>query len=46
MKKQVPADYFLLTFTKLAQFRALAFGHQGTVYDLLLRCAWDRFPPL
>jgi hypothetical protein len=41
MKKQVPAEYFLLTFTLPAEFRALAFAHQGTVYDVLLRCAWE-----
>jgi hypothetical protein len=41
MKKQVPAEYFLLTFTVPAEFRALAFAHQGTVYDVLLRCAWE-----
>ncbi len=34
----VPAEYFLITFTVPAEFRALAFAHQETVYDLLLRC--------
>jgi hypothetical protein len=41
MKKQVPAEYFLLTFTVPAEFRALAFAYQRVVYDLLLRCAWE-----
>ena len=41
MKKQVPAEYFLLTFTLPAEFRALAFAHQNVVYALLLRCAWE-----
>ncbi len=41
LAKQVPAQYFLLTFTLPAQFRALAWAHQGVLYDLLLRCAWD-----
>lgn len=41
MKKQVPAEYFLLTFTLPAEFRGLAWAHQSVAYDLLLRCAWD-----
>ena len=41
MKKQVPAEYFLLTFTLPAEFRALAFTHQRVVYELLLRCCWE-----
>jgi hypothetical protein len=41
LQKQVPAEYFLLTFTLPAEFRALAFAHQSVVYDLLMRCAWE-----
>jgi hypothetical protein len=41
MKKQVPAEYFLLTFTLPAEFRPLAMAHQGIVYDLLMRCSWE-----
>ena len=41
MKKQVPADYFLLTFTVPAEFRALAFAHQHLIYELLMRCTWE-----
>jgi hypothetical protein len=41
LKKQVPAEYFLLTFTLPAEFRALTFAHQSVVYDLLMRCAWE-----
>ena len=41
LKKQVPAEYFLLTFTLPAEFRALAWAHQGVVYELLLRCSWE-----
>lgn len=41
LKRQVPAEYFLLTFTLPAEFRPLAFAHQGAIYDLLLRCAWE-----
>jgi Putative transposase/Transposase zinc-binding domain len=38
---QVPATWFLLTFTLPAEFRPLAFAHPATVYDLLMRCAWQ-----
>lgn len=41
LRKQVPAEYFLLTFTLPAEFRALAWAHQGEAYDLLLRCSWQ-----
>jgi len=41
MKKQVPAEYFLMTFTLPAEFRALAFAHQNVVYELLMRCSWE-----
>lgn len=41
MQKQVPAEYFLLTFTVPAQFRALAFAHPRVVYDMLMRCCWE-----
>ena len=41
LKRQVPAGYFLITFTLPAQFRPLAFAHQTLVYDLLMRCSWD-----
>jgi hypothetical protein len=41
IKKQVPAEYFLLTFTLPAEFRALAFAQQRVVYELLLRCSWE-----
>jgi hypothetical protein len=41
LQKQVPAEYFLLTFTLPAEFRALIFAHQSVIYDLLMRCTWD-----
>ena len=41
MKKQVPAEYFLLTFTLPAEFRALTWAHQSVVYELLMRCSWE-----
>jgi Putative transposase/Transposase zinc-binding domain len=41
LKKQVPAEYFLLTFTLPAEFRALAFAQQSVVYASLMRCSWE-----
>ena len=41
MKKQAPAEYFLLTFTLPAEFRALTWAHQSVVYELLMRCCWE-----
>jgi len=41
LKKQVPADYFLVTFTLPAQFRSLAWKHRRTLFDLMLRLSWD-----
>jgi hypothetical protein len=41
LKKQVPADYFLLTFTLPEELRPLAWQHQRTLYDLMIRCSWE-----
>jgi Transposase zinc-binding domain/Putative transposase len=41
LKKQVPAEYFLLTFTLPAEFRSLAWQHQHTLYELMIRCSWE-----
>lgn len=41
IQKQVPAEYFLLTFTLPAEFRGMAAAHPAIVYDLLLRCSWE-----
>ena len=41
MKRLVPAEYFLLTFTLPAEFRALAGAHQSVLYEALLRCSWE-----
>jgi len=41
LKKQVPAEYFLVTFTLPAQFRPLAWQHQRAIYSLMMRCCWD-----
>ena len=40
LKRQVPADYFLVTFTVPAEFRDLAWRHQRLFYALLFECAW------
>ena len=37
----LPGTYFLITFTLPAELRPLAWGHQQTVYGLLMQCAWD-----
>jgi hypothetical protein len=41
LNKQLPAEYFLLTFTLPAQLRSLAWQHQRTIYTLMTRCAWE-----
>ena len=41
LQKQVPAEYFLLTFTLPKELRVLAWQQQRTLYDLLIRCSWD-----
>jgi hypothetical protein len=41
LQKQLPAQYFLLTFTLPAEFRALAWAHQDVLYDSLMRCSWE-----
>ena len=40
INKLVPGDYFLLTFTLPAELRGLAWRHQRTLYDLMMRCSW------
>lgn len=39
--RQLPADYFLLTFTLPAELRPLWQANQDVLYDLLMRAAWD-----
>jgi hypothetical protein len=39
--KQVPADYFMITFTLPKQLRPLAWQHQREIYNLLFQCTWD-----
>ena len=41
LQKQLPAEYFLITFTVPAQFRALAAAKPALIYDLLLACSWE-----
>lgn len=39
--KQLPCDYFMMTFTLPREWRPLAWGHQKIVYDLITKAAWD-----
>ncbi|MGZ8908185.1 MAG: IS91 family transposase [Methylobacter sp.] len=41
LNKQVPASYFLLTFTLPKELRPVAWQHQRTLYDLMIRCSWE-----
>jgi len=41
LQKQVPAEYFLLTFTLPGEFRPLAWRHQRTLYSLMIQCCWE-----
>jgi hypothetical protein len=41
LQKQVPAEYFLLTFTLPEALRSLAWQHQRTLYTLMTRCSWE-----
>ena len=41
MQRLVPAEYFLITFTLPAEFRALAAAYPGVVFDLLMQCSWQ-----
>lgn len=41
LKKQLPAEYFLLTFTLPAELRPLAWACQRILYTLFIHCVWD-----
>ncbi len=41
LQKQVPADYFMVTFTLPAQFRRVAWFNQRIVYGILFTSAWE-----
>lgn len=41
LQKQVPTNYFMITFTLPKELRSLAWRHQKLVYQLLFQCVWD-----
>lgn len=41
LKKLVPGNYFMVTFTLPAEFRALAWQHQRVMYELIMQSAWE-----
>jgi len=41
LQKQVPAEYFLLTFTLPEELRPLAWWHQRMLYALMIQCVWE-----
>jgi hypothetical protein len=41
MRRLVPAEYFLITFTLPAELRPLARAQAPVIYDLLMRCSWE-----
>ena len=41
LARQLPVDYFMLTFTLPAQWRTLAWQRQSVLYDALMKCAWE-----
>jgi hypothetical protein len=41
LNKQLPAEYFLLTFTLPEELRPLAWWHQRTLYALMIQCVWE-----
>ncbi len=41
LKKQVPARYFMITFTLPSQLRALAWQHQRWLYGMMFDCVWE-----
>ena len=40
-QKQVPAGYFMITFTLPAQLRKLAWQHQRLLYSMMFDCVWE-----
>lgn len=40
LKKLVPGNYFMVTFTLPAEFRALALHNQRVLYELIIQSAW------
>jgi hypothetical protein len=41
LARQVPASYFLITFTLPAALRELAWANQRTLYDAMTRASWE-----
>ena len=41
VQKQVPAPYFMITFTLPKELRSVTWHHQREVYTLLFECAWE-----
>jgi hypothetical protein len=41
LRRQLPASYFMLTFTVPAELRDLAWRHQSWFYAKLFECAWE-----
>jgi hypothetical protein len=41
VQKQVPAKYFMITFTLPSQLRTLAWQHQRLLYSLMFDCVWE-----
>ncbi len=41
LKRQVPADYFLITFTIPKSFRPIAWRHQRLFYAMMMTASWE-----
>lgn len=41
LQKQVPVDYFMITFTLPAELRTVTWRHQRLVYCLMFDCVWQ-----
>jgi len=41
LKKLVPAEYYLVTFTLPAEFRPMAWRHQREIYSMMSQCCWE-----
>ncbi|MFY9326449.1 MAG: IS91 family transposase [Georgfuchsia sp.] len=41
LQRQVPAEYFMVTFTLPKELRPLAWQQQRTLYSLMTRCSWE-----
>lgn len=41
VRKQLPARYFMITFTLPKELRSLAWQHQKAIYNLMFQCCWE-----